>query len=130
VRGAAVVGLDLDTKIESLHNRDDFLGVSCDVTDETQVRSAIEKAVLTFGGLDMLVLNAGIFPASHKIADLPTEEWRKAMSVNLDAKLGPDAHLPPVAETRSPRRRVVVIRSKTFPRRVRVRRPTRLRRPR
>jgi NAD(P)-dependent dehydrogenase (short-subunit alcohol dehydrogenase family) len=43
--------------------------------------------VLAFGGLDMLVLNAGIFPASRKIADLPTEEWRKAMSVNLDANL-------------------------------------------
>jgi len=59
--------------------------VSCDVTDETQVRSALEKAVLAFGGLDMLVLNAGIFPASGRIADLPTEEWRKAMNVNLDA---------------------------------------------
>src|SRR5713101_3158795 len=45
-RGAAVVGLDLDAKIESLHSRGDFLGVSCDVTDETQVRSALEKAVL------------------------------------------------------------------------------------
>jgi len=31
----------------------------------------------------MLVLNAGIFPASRKIADLPTDEWRRSMSVNL-----------------------------------------------
>jgi NAD(P)-dependent dehydrogenase (short-subunit alcohol dehydrogenase family) len=35
----------------------------------------------------MLVLNAGIFPASRKIADLPMEEWRKSMNVNLDANL-------------------------------------------
>src|SRR5947208_90943 len=86
-RGAAVVGLDLDAKIASLHSRSDFLGVSCDVTEEPQVRSALEKAVLAFGGLDMLVLNAGVFTASRKIADLPTEEWRKAMNVNLDANL-------------------------------------------
>jgi NAD(P)-dependent dehydrogenase (short-subunit alcohol dehydrogenase family) len=86
-RGAAVVGLDLDAKIESLHSRMDFLGLRCDVTDETQVRSALEEAALAFGGLDMLVLNAGVFPASRRIADLPTDEWRKAMSVNLDANL-------------------------------------------
>lgn len=86
-RGAAVIGLDLDAKIESLHTRADFVGLRCDVTDETQVRSALEQAVLAFGGVDMLVLNAGIFPASRKIADLPTEEWRRSMSVNLDANL-------------------------------------------
>jgi len=86
-RGAAVVGLDLDAKIESLHSRPDFFGLGCDVTDEAQVRSALEQTVIAFGGLDMLVLNAGVFPASRKIADLPTDEWRKAMSVNLDANL-------------------------------------------
>src|SRR6185436_3390380 len=32
-RGAAAIGLDLDAKIESLHDRPDFLGVRCDVTD-------------------------------------------------------------------------------------------------
>src|SRR5437879_6311154 len=64
-RGAAVVGLDLDARIESLHRRGDYLGVSCDVTDEAQVGLAIGRAAVAFGGLDMLVLNAGIFPASR-----------------------------------------------------------------
>jgi rhamnose utilization protein RhaD (predicted bifunctional aldolase and dehydrogenase)/NAD(P)-dependent dehydrogenase (short-subunit alcohol dehydrogenase family) len=86
-RGAAVIGLDLDPKIESLHARPDFLGRHCDVTDEAQVRQAIGWGVVAFGGIDMLVLNAGIFPASRKIADLPMEEWRKSMNVNLDANL-------------------------------------------
>jgi len=86
-RGAAVVGLDLDSKIESLHERPDFLGLRCDVTDEAQIWVAMARAVAAFGGLDMLVLNAGMFPASRKIADLPAEEWRKSMTVNLDANL-------------------------------------------
>jgi len=114
-RGAAVVGLDLDARIASLHNRGDFLGVSCDVTDETQVRSALEKAVLAFGGLDMLVLNAGIFPASRKIADLPTEEWRKAMSVNLDANLFLMRTCHPLLKLAPRGGRVVVIGSKNVP---------------
>jgi NAD(P)-dependent dehydrogenase (short-subunit alcohol dehydrogenase family) len=57
------------------------------VTDDAQVGLAIGRAVVAFGGLDMLVLNAGIFPASRKIAELPSDEWRKSMTVNLDANL-------------------------------------------
>ena len=86
-RGAAVAGLDVDPRIESLHARPDFVGLRCDVTDDKQVELAIGRAVMAFGGIDMLVLNAGIFTASRRIADLPTEEWRKAMAVNLDANL-------------------------------------------
>jgi rhamnose utilization protein RhaD (predicted bifunctional aldolase and dehydrogenase)/NAD(P)-dependent dehydrogenase (short-subunit alcohol dehydrogenase family) len=114
-RGAVVIGLDLDAKIESLHSRGDFLGVSCDVTDETQVRAALGKAVLAFGGLDMLVLNAGIFPASRKIADLPTEELRKAMNVNLDANLLLMRACHPFLKLAPRGGRVVVIGSKNVP---------------
>jgi rhamnose utilization protein RhaD (predicted bifunctional aldolase and dehydrogenase)/NAD(P)-dependent dehydrogenase (short-subunit alcohol dehydrogenase family) len=114
-RGAVVIGLDLDAKIESLHSRGDFLGVSCDVTDETQVRAALGKAVLAFGGLDMLVLNAGIFPASRKIVDLPTEELRKAMNVNLDANLLLMRACHPFLKLAPRGGRVVVIGSKNVP---------------
>ncbi|TMG73818.1 MAG: SDR family oxidoreductase, partial [Betaproteobacteria bacterium] len=114
-RGAAVVGLDLDARIESLHSGADFLGLRCDITDETQVRSALEEAALAFGGLDMLVLNAGIFPASRRIADLPTDEWRKAMTVNLDANLLLMRACHPFLKLAPRGGRVVVIGSKNVP---------------
>jgi len=114
-RGAAVVALDLDAKIESLHARPDFLGVRCDVTDESQVRSALEQAALQFGGLDMLVLNAGVFPASRRIAELPTEEWRRAMTVNLDANLLLMRACHPFLKLAPRGGRVVVIGSKNVP---------------
>jgi rhamnose utilization protein RhaD (predicted bifunctional aldolase and dehydrogenase)/NAD(P)-dependent dehydrogenase (short-subunit alcohol dehydrogenase family) len=84
-RGAAVVGFDLSPAVETLHARIDYLGLRCDVTDEPGVGAALRQAVLQFGGIDMLVLNAGIFPASRKIAELGSDEWRRVMSVNLDA---------------------------------------------
>jgi rhamnose utilization protein RhaD (predicted bifunctional aldolase and dehydrogenase)/NAD(P)-dependent dehydrogenase (short-subunit alcohol dehydrogenase family) len=86
-RGAAVVALDLDAAVETLHQRDDYLGIRCDVSDESAIAQARERAAHAFGGLDMLVLNAGIFPASRSIQDLGSEEWRTAMRVNLDANL-------------------------------------------
>jgi rhamnose utilization protein RhaD (predicted bifunctional aldolase and dehydrogenase)/NAD(P)-dependent dehydrogenase (short-subunit alcohol dehydrogenase family) len=114
-RGAAVVGLDLDVRIESLHARPDFLGWRCDVTDESQVMIAIGRAVAAFGGIDMLVLNAGIFPATRKIAELPTEEWRRSMSVNLDANLVLMRACHPFLKLAPRGGRVVVIGSKNVP---------------
>jgi len=114
-RGAAVVGLDLDERIDSLHLRPDFLGWRCDVTDESQVMIAIGRAVAAFGGIDMLVLNAGIFPATRKIAELPTEEWRRSMSVNLDANLVLMRACHPFLKLAPRGGRVVVIGSKNVP---------------
>ena len=86
-RGAAVVGLDINTEIETLYDRPDFCGITCDVTDEAGICQALEKAVRQFGGLDMLILNAGIFPGGCKIGELDSDLWRKVMTINLDANL-------------------------------------------
>lgn len=86
-RGAAVVGVDLSPSVAQLHSRKDYLGIQCDLTSEREIGSALDKIVGTFGGLDMLVLNAGVFPKSTTIAALSTDTWRKVMSINLDANL-------------------------------------------
>jgi rhamnose utilization protein RhaD (predicted bifunctional aldolase and dehydrogenase)/NAD(P)-dependent dehydrogenase (short-subunit alcohol dehydrogenase family) len=114
-RGAAVVGLDVDPKIEALHARPDFLGLRCDLTDEAALRASLAQAVLAFGGVDMLVLNAGIFPASRRIADQPIDEWRRAMTVNLDANLVLLRACHPFLKLAPRGGRVVVIGSKNVP---------------
>jgi rhamnose utilization protein RhaD (predicted bifunctional aldolase and dehydrogenase)/NAD(P)-dependent dehydrogenase (short-subunit alcohol dehydrogenase family) len=86
-RGGAVVGLDLSRTVVDLHRRKDFLGLQCDLTDDTAVKAALDHGVKAFGGLDMLILNAGVFPSSAAIAYLSSEGWRKTMSINLDANL-------------------------------------------
>jgi rhamnose utilization protein RhaD (predicted bifunctional aldolase and dehydrogenase)/NADP-dependent 3-hydroxy acid dehydrogenase YdfG len=84
---SAVVGLDLSPNITTLFNRADYLGIVCDITNEQAVKDALEQTAKQFGGLDMLVLNAGIFPASKMIGKLPLDEWQKVMRVNLDANV-------------------------------------------
>lgn len=86
-RGAAVVGLDRNPAIETLWRRADYLGVACDVTDPAAVAAALDAAVRRYGGVDMLVLNAGIFPSSQPIQDIPPATWRSTMSVNVEANL-------------------------------------------
>ncbi|MGD2181833.1 bifunctional aldolase/short-chain dehydrogenase [Lusitaniella coriacea] len=114
-RGAAVVGLDINTEIETLYSRPDFCGITCDVTDENAILQALERAVEKFGGLDMLVLNAGIFPAGCSIAQLSNEDWRKVMSINLDANFTLMRECHPLLKLAPQGGRVVVIGSKNVP---------------
>lgn len=86
-RGAAVVGLDVSPAVKQLHDRKSYLGIECDLTSEEQIAAALDRTVRTFGSVDMLVLNAGIFPKSSPIAAMATEVWRRTMRINLDANL-------------------------------------------
>lgn len=113
--GAAVVGLDLNPQITELYDRADFLGIACDVTDEAAVLDALEQTVQQFGGLDLLVLNAGIFPGGCAIAELSTAVWRNVMTVNLDANLMLMRAAHPLLKLAPNGGRVVVIGSKNVP---------------
>ncbi|HEY3057772.1 MAG TPA: bifunctional aldolase/short-chain dehydrogenase [Chloroflexota bacterium] len=114
-RGAAVVGLDINPAIAELHCRADFVGLRCDVTDQGQIEHALDETVLRFGGLDMLVLNAGVFGASRRIDALDLAEWRKVMGINLDANLVLLSQAHALLRCAPRGGRIVVIGSKNVP---------------
>ena len=114
-RGAAVAGLDINPRITQILSRPSFLGLCCDVTDENGLCQAIETTVRAFGGLDMLVPNAGVFPPGCPIASLQTASWRKVMSVNLDANLVLMREAYPLLKAAPRSGRVVVISSRNVP---------------
>lgn len=86
-RGAAVAGLDITPGVARVSDQAAYLGLVCDVTEPAELEAALERTVLQFGGLDMLVLNAGVFPGGRSIAELETREWERVLRVNLDANL-------------------------------------------
>lgn len=55
--------------------------VVMDVTNEDSVKKAFGQAILAFGGLDILISNAGI-AMPRSITDLSLEEWEKSFAVN------------------------------------------------
>ena len=61
-RGAAVIAIDVANSIKNISNHQNFLGLVCDLTDENTTKQMIKKGVKYFGGIDMVVLNAGVFP--------------------------------------------------------------------
>ncbi|MFZ5821769.1 MAG: SDR family NAD(P)-dependent oxidoreductase [Chloroflexota bacterium] len=107
-RGAAVVNMDVNPAVENLLDSPRYLGVCIDLTDETALDSAFVALVHAFGGLDMLVLNAGIFPPGIRIEALGMDEWRKVMAINLDPNLSVLRRAHPLLK-RAPRYGRVVI---------------------
>jgi NAD(P)-dependent dehydrogenase (short-subunit alcohol dehydrogenase family) len=111
-----VIGLDINAEVTRLMDgRPDFLGLKCDVTSEREVVAALEAGARAFGGLDMLVLNAGVFPGGRRIEALDAEEWRRVMSVNLDANLALMRECHPLLKLAPNGGRVVIIGSKNVP---------------
>jgi rhamnose utilization protein RhaD (predicted bifunctional aldolase and dehydrogenase)/NAD(P)-dependent dehydrogenase (short-subunit alcohol dehydrogenase family) len=82
-QGAAVIAVDLNPQITTLFTQPSIIGVEANVTDENGIKEAIETAVRRFGGLDILVSNAGIFPPSQPIETMDAESWHKSLDVNL-----------------------------------------------
>jgi len=84
-QGAAVVGLDINPDITQMFDQPDLVGFHCDITDDRCVKEAVEATVRRFGGLDMLIPNAGIFTATQKIEDLDEDIWQRSMEINLSS---------------------------------------------
>jgi len=107
--GACVVIADLDldkaqAAAAELGGTDVAIGVQANVTDEVQVQAAVDAAVLAFGGLDLVVNNAGL-SLSKSLLETTVADWdlqhnvmakgsflvsRAAAKALIDQKLGGD----------------------------------------
>lgn len=58
--------------------------VRCNVAEETEVENLIDTAVKTYGKLDWAHNNAGIGAPTAPVTETKTEDWKRAMGVNLD----------------------------------------------
>ncbi|MDH5612137.1 MAG: bifunctional aldolase/short-chain dehydrogenase [Gammaproteobacteria bacterium] len=82
-KGAAVAALDINPAIKGLFNRSDVIEITCDVSNDTALKNAVEETVRYFGGLDILVTNAGIFTANENIENMSDDTWQLSMDINL-----------------------------------------------
>lgn len=82
-QGACVVALDINPVIATQFASAQVLGITCDVTDVLQLRAAVQQAVQQFGGIDLLVSNAGFFPASSPIVSLADDMLDKSLQLNF-----------------------------------------------
>ena len=92
--GAHVSLVDIDAdgvggavqEINAELGEDRCIGVTADVTNQEQVAGAFQRTVLAFGGLDVLVSNAGIAPTGT-LDELALSNWQRSLDVNATAHL-------------------------------------------
>jgi len=87
MRGASVVVVDLDAEqsreaAERIGER--AIGIATDVTDHAAVMATVAETVERFGGLDVVVANAGIAQAQTATTrGISVEEWERVFEVDL-----------------------------------------------
>src|SRR5262249_28765976 len=67
-------GSEVASALAERHGEGRAVAVGMDVSDESAVQSAFAETVLTFGGVDIVVSNAGI-STSHPVEDTSLDEW-------------------------------------------------------
>ena len=99
----AIADLNTDAAEETADRLSDMgpgkaIGVTMNVTDEKSVNDGVAAVVAEWGGVDVLVSNAGI-QIVHNIVDFPFEEWKRLLAIHLDgAFLTTKACLPHMYE--------------------------------
>jgi len=87
--GAAVVLADINEETLRMETErlttagHQAIGVRCDVSDEDQVAALVERAVSTFGRLDMAFNNAGIQAPPSDLADERADVYDRVQAINL-----------------------------------------------
>ncbi len=86
--GARVVIADIkqeaaEKAARELGGTDRAIAIEMDVTSEDAVNRGVEKAVATFGTVDVLVSNAGV-QIVHPIEEFPFADWKKLLAIHLD----------------------------------------------
>lgn len=86
-RGAAVIALDIDTGLGEKFGDSNVLALQCDVTDGEAIKRALQTGIQHYGGIDILVSNAGNFPESQSIESMTDASWESSLELNLSSHM-------------------------------------------
>ena len=86
-QGAAVLGTDINPAVEKQWQKDGLAGLVADATDRAAVEHSVTECVARYGGIDILVSNAGIFSPSQRIGAIDAKQWDASLALNLTSHL-------------------------------------------
>ena len=87
--GANVVLVDMNEEaIEKVKNEVEAVGgnalaIKCDISDEESVREVVQKVIDTYGKIDILINNAGIWRRFMPFVETDSSMWKNFINVNI-----------------------------------------------
>ena len=82
--------------IESLADEIGGLAIPCDVADEIAVEQAVHKSATAFGGIGIIINNAGTLEPAARILDTDPRDWTRNIEINLFGPLYVLRHAVPL----------------------------------
>lgn len=86
-QGASVIALDINPEIKNIFNSPNYLGLVCDVCETSSIKKSLQLGIEYFGGIDILISNAGNFPDSVEIENTSDDLFDKTINLNLTGHL-------------------------------------------
>src|SRR5262249_41757583 len=59
------------------------IGIACDITDRNSIERMFGQVVLAYGGLDAVVITAGVFPPPDRSGRLDDDDWARTFAVDV-----------------------------------------------
>ena len=76
------IGMGIGVAGSGVSRCGDVIGHECNVADRGSVREALDQVVLAYGGLDHVVVTAGLYENSDENGRIPDERWDETFAVN------------------------------------------------
>ena len=77
------IGMGIGVAGSDLSGSGDVIGLGCDISNRESVRDALKKIVLAYGGLDSVVVTAGVYAIPNGSAEAYDKSWDKSFAVNV-----------------------------------------------
>ncbi len=77
------IGMGIGVAGTGISGAGDVIGLGCDMTDRASVREALADAVLAYGGIDHVVVTAGLYVSPDTEGRIPDAKWADSFRVNV-----------------------------------------------
>lgn len=76
------VGMGIGVAGSGLSGSGDIIGLGCDITDRISIRNALEKILVAYGGLDDIIVTAGLYAIQSDDREKNDKNWDLSFAVN------------------------------------------------
>ena len=77
------IGMGIGVAGTDISGSGDVIGLGCNITSRQSITDALNKTVIAYGGIDHVVVTAGMFPTPDKEGVVADDDWDRSFAVNV-----------------------------------------------